>query len=125
MLIQRAYRYRFYPTPDQADQLARSFGCARWIYNWGLKERSTAFYNNGQRVYYKDLAARLKGLKQDPETSWLSEVSSVVLQQSLRHLDTALQNSSRRNRTIPRSSLAGTTSRVRTCQTPLLFVKGS
>ncbi|QWY75595.1 MAG: helix-turn-helix domain-containing protein [Ferrovum myxofaciens] len=89
MLIQRAYRYRFYPTPDQADQLARSFGCARWIYNWGLKERSTAFYNNGQRVYYKDLAARLKGLKQDPETSWLSEVSSVVLQQSLRHLDTA------------------------------------
>ncbi|WP_035418531.1 RNA-guided endonuclease InsQ/TnpB family protein, partial [Ferrovum myxofaciens] len=87
--MQRAYRYRFYPTPDQADQLARSFGCARWIYNWGLKERSTAFCNNGQRVYYKDLAARLKGLKQDPETSWLSEVSSVVLQQSLRHLDTA------------------------------------
>ncbi|MBU6996007.1 MAG: helix-turn-helix domain-containing protein [Ferrovum myxofaciens] len=37
MLIQRAYRYRFYPTPDQADQLARSFGCARWIYNWELE----------------------------------------------------------------------------------------
>ncbi|WP_297501235.1 RNA-guided endonuclease TnpB family protein [Ferrovum sp.] len=89
MIIQTAYRYRFYPTPAQAAQLAQSFGCGRWIYNWGLKERTDAFYNEGRRVYYKDLAARLKELKKAPETAWLSEVSSVVLQQSLRHLDTA------------------------------------
>jgi transposase, IS605 OrfB family, central region len=89
MTIQTAYRYRFYPTPAQAAQLAQSFGCGRWVYNWGLKERTDAFYNEGRRVYYKDLAARLKELKKAPETAWLSEVSSVVLQQVLRHLDTA------------------------------------
>jgi putative transposase len=33
-VVQRACRYRVYPTPEQEEQLARSFGCVRWIYNW-------------------------------------------------------------------------------------------
>lgn len=28
-----AYKYRVYPTPDQADFFARSFGCCRFVYN--------------------------------------------------------------------------------------------
>ncbi|BCU08385.1 RNA-guided endonuclease InsQ/TnpB family protein [Allochromatium tepidum] len=89
MIVQRAYRYRFYPTEEQAEQLARSFGCARWIYNWGLQQRTDAFYQHGRRLYYKDLAGQLKVLKQAPDTAWLAEVSSVILQQALRHLDAA------------------------------------
>ena len=89
MIVQRAYHYRFYPTGEQADQLAHSFGCVRWIYNWGLQQRTDAFYQDGKRLYYTDLAGQLKALKQHPDTLWLSEVSSVVLQQALRHLDAA------------------------------------
>lgn len=101
MQIQRAYRYRFYPTDAQAEQLARSFGCARWIYNWGLQQRSDAFFNEGRRLYYKDLAAELSLLKRHPDTAWLSEVSSVVLQQSLRHLDTAFTRFFRKEAEYP------------------------
>src|SRR5262249_38664482 len=40
----RAYRYRFYPTPEQVAALARTFGCAHSVYNWALRLRSDAFY---------------------------------------------------------------------------------
>ena len=38
----RAYKYRFYPTPAQAQTLARTFGCVRYVYNWGLRTRTDA-----------------------------------------------------------------------------------
>lgn len=92
MLHKRAYRYRFTPTPDQAVQLARSFGCARFVYNWGLRQRSDAWFERGERIGYHETAAMLAELKKQTETIWLSEVSSVVLQQSLRHLDAGFRN---------------------------------
>lgn len=85
----KAYRYRFYPTPEQVDNLSRTFGCVRWVYNWGLSLRSTAFFERQERLYYKQLAALLPGVKKTTEAEWLNEVSSVCLQQALRHLDTA------------------------------------
>ena len=42
-VVKRAYKYRFYPTPEQADQLARTFGCVRYVYNRALAERSRAW----------------------------------------------------------------------------------
>ncbi|MCG5536560.1 RNA-guided endonuclease InsQ/TnpB family protein [Ectothiorhodospira mobilis] len=89
MNFQRAYRYRFYPTEVQAQQLARTLGCARYVYNWGLEEQIKNRRDQGRMLPYKELAAQLKILKRQPETVWLCEVSSVVLQQSLRHLDSA------------------------------------
>jgi putative transposase len=80
----RAYTYRFYPTEEQKHILARTFGCCRYVYNWALRLRTDA--------YYKDLSALLPELKQQEATSWLSDVSSVTLQQSLRHLDKAFLN---------------------------------
>ncbi len=85
----RAYRYRFYPTEEQARQLARTFGCGRFVYNWGLATRR-AYFHEGKGLYYSDLAARLPALKQ--EYPFLSEVSSVPLQQALRHLERAFVN---------------------------------
>ena len=55
----KAYKYRFYPTPEQAVMLARTFGCCRVVYNWGLRERTDAYYQRGERLHYDDLAARL------------------------------------------------------------------
>ena len=89
MQIHRAYRYRFYPTPDQAEHLARTFGCVRWVYNWGLALRSSAFFERQERIYYKQLSAQLTQVKKAPETAWLNEVSAVCLQQALKHLDNA------------------------------------
>src|SRR5438552_715178 len=88
----KAYKYRFYPTPEQAVMLARTFGCCRVVYNWGLRERSDAYSQRGERLSYDDLSARLTTLKKQEAYTWLNEVSSVPLQQSLRHLDRAFLN---------------------------------
>lgn len=86
----RAYKYRFYPTTEQKIILAQTFGCCRFVYNWGLSARKTAYFQHGQSLSYNDLAAMLPTLKQ--QYPWLAEVSSVPLQQSLRHLDRAFVN---------------------------------
>jgi putative transposase len=88
----RAYRYRCYPTPPQAAGLARTFGCARFVYNWALRLRTDAYYDRQERLGYVDLSAALTSLKQQSETAWLNEVSSVPTQQALRHLETAFRN---------------------------------
>ncbi|MFL5657029.1 MAG: RNA-guided endonuclease InsQ/TnpB family protein, partial [Ktedonobacteraceae bacterium] len=92
MKQKRAYTYRIYPTDEQRTILARTFGCCRFVYNWALRQKADAYYQNQQRLYYKDLSEMLTRLKKHDEYSWLSEVSSVPLQQALRHLDKAFIN---------------------------------
>src|SRR6266566_437157 len=92
MKQKKAYKYRFYPTDEQKQLLARTFGCCRSVYNWALRERTDAYYKRGERLSYEDTAQRLVLLKKREETSWLDEVSSVPLQQALRNLDRAFRN---------------------------------
>jgi putative transposase len=91
-LVKRAYKYRFYPTPEQADELARTFGCVRLVYNKALEERTRAYTLEGRRVSYVESSAALTGWKRGGDYAFLSEVSSVPLQQALRHLQTAFAN---------------------------------
>jgi len=86
----RAYKYRFYPTNEQKRILAQTFGCCRFVYNWGLSTRKNAYFQHGQKLTYNDLSAMLPGLKK--AYPWLGDVSSVPIQQSLRHLDKAYKN---------------------------------
>jgi putative transposase len=92
MRQKRTYRYRFYPTSEQAVLLAQMFGCARYVYNWALRLRTDAYYERHERLGYHEVSAALTALKQQVETAWLNEVSSVPLQQALRHLDKAFRN---------------------------------
>jgi putative transposase len=92
MKHKRAYRFRFYPTPEQAAVLARTFGCARYVYNWALRLRTDAYFERQERIGYHESSAALTALKQQPEAGWLNEVSSVPLQQALRHLDKAFRH---------------------------------
>ncbi len=91
-VVKRAYRYRFYPTPDQAQQLARTFGCVRYVYNRALAERSRAWTQEQCRVSYVDTNKALTGWKRDPDTEWLAEPSKDPLQAALRNLQTAYVN---------------------------------
>jgi putative transposase len=88
----RAYKYRFYPTNEQKHILARTFGCARFVYNWALRLRTDAYYQENKRLYYSDTSAMLTQLKQQEDHAWLNEVSCVPPQQALRHLDKAFRN---------------------------------
>ncbi|SFK51077.1 helix-turn-helix domain-containing protein, partial [Azotobacter beijerinckii] len=79
-MTKRAYKYRFYPTPEQAELLARTFGCMRFVYNSVLRWRTDAFFKEQQTVGYPQASARLTAIKKLPETAFLNEVSSVPLQ---------------------------------------------
>lgn len=92
MNVKRAYRFRFYPTPEQKVILARTFGCARFAYNHMLRLRTDAWMLRQERVGYHETSAALTALKKTPEHAWLNEVSSVPVQQALRHLQTAFTN---------------------------------
>ncbi|KML55814.1 transposase [Burkholderia cepacia] len=92
MDIKRAYRFRFYPVPEQEAILARTFGCARFAYNHMLRMRADAWQQRQARVGYHETSAALTALKKTPEHAWLNDVSSVPLQQALRHLQTAFTN---------------------------------
>lgn len=92
MDIKRAYRFRFVPTPEQETILARTFGSARFAYNYMLRLRTDAWFNKQKRIGYHETSALLTGLKTKPEFEWLNEVSSVPIQQSLQHLQRAFNN---------------------------------
>jgi len=92
MKQKKAYKYRFSPSQEQKRLLAQTFGCCRYVYNWALRQRTDAYYQHGERLYYEATAGRLVLLKKQEETMWLNEVSSVPLQQALRHLDQAFRN---------------------------------
>src|SRR5260370_1342817 len=92
MKVKRAYRYRFYPTPEQAQNLACTFGCVRFMYNWALSKRKRAYFDQGVKLCTKELAAEITALKKEEGRTWIKEVSSVPLQQALRHLDSAYKN---------------------------------
>ena len=92
MQIKRAYRFRFYPSPEQELILARTFGCARFAYNHMLRLRTDAWMQRQERIGYHESSAALTALKKQPEYAWLNEVSSVPVQQALRHLQTAFAN---------------------------------
>jgi Helix-turn-helix domain len=91
-VVKRAYRYRFYPTPAQAEQLARTFGCVRYVYNRALAERSRAWTQEQRRVTHAETDKMLTAWKRDPETAWLAEPSKGPLQATLRHLQAAFVN---------------------------------
>ena len=92
MEVKRAYKFRVYPTPEQEVILARTFGCARFAYNYMLRLRTDAWFKEQKKVGYHDTSAALTLLKKEPEFAWLNEVSSVPVQQALRHLQTAFGN---------------------------------
>ncbi|MGA6152301.1 RNA-guided endonuclease InsQ/TnpB family protein [Stenotrophomonas sp. NPDC087984] len=90
--VKRALKYRFYPTDEQAAELSRTFGCVRLVYNKALDERTRAWYGEQRRISYVQSSAALTQWKKTAELAFLSEVSSVPLQQALRHLQTAFGN---------------------------------
>ncbi|MCH4563600.1 transposase [Halomonas sp. EGI 63088] len=91
-MMKRAYKYRFYPTPEQAQLLARTFGCVRFVYNSVLRYRTDAFYEHNEKIGYTAANAHLSRMKKADETAFLNEVSSVPLQQCLRHQQTAFKH---------------------------------
>ena len=95
----RAYKYRIYPTDEQKVLFAKTFGCCRFVYNWALNLKITAYKERKETLGNVYLTNLMKSeLKVEHE--WLSEVNSQSLQSSLRNLDTAYTNFFRNTKAV-------------------------
>lgn len=88
-MMLKAYKYRIYPTKSQEVLLAKHFGCARYIYNYGLERKIKSYSETKKSISQFTIQADLPKLKKAESTKWLSEVNSLSLQAALLNLDMA------------------------------------
>lgn len=88
-VVEKAYKYRIYPNKQQEEQIQKTFGCCRFIYNTYLAERIKLYDDNKENFTYNQCSKDMTKLKSELE--WLKEVDSTALQSSLKDLDMAYQ----------------------------------
>ena len=87
--MEKAYKFRLYPTAKQEELIRKTTGCSRFVYNQTLAARKTA-YSAGSSISGHDCVKLLPGLKD--VYPWLREVDSTALQTSVLHMDQAYKN---------------------------------
>jgi putative transposase len=85
MEMRTAYRCRSYPDEQQQLVLSRTFGCVRVVWNQALAARQARWHSERKGTSYAETDRALTSMKKDPALVFLNEVSSVPLQQALRH----------------------------------------
>src|SRR6185437_1703056 len=78
-----------YPDSEQAATLSRTFGCVRVVWNRTLAWRHARWHGEQARTGFTQANAYLTAMKASEELQWLNEVSSVPLQQAIRHQQAA------------------------------------
>ena len=89
--MQKGVKFRAYPNKEQKNLINQTLGCCRLIYNKGLAMRNDA-YSNGEKIGYNQTSAMLTDLKKQADFTFLKNVDSIALQQSLRDLDRGFKN---------------------------------
>ena len=94
MYMEYSYKFRIYPSATQAQQIQRTFGCCRFVWNYYLAMRKEIYEQDGKTMNYYDCSKDMTQLKKN--LAWLKEVDATALQSSLQNLDAAYQNFFRR-----------------------------
>ena len=89
MFVRTAYKCRAYPDQVQASVLNRTFGCVRVVWNRTLAWRCQRYHAEKAGTNFTQANAYLTAMKATEELAWLNEVSSVPLQQAIRHQQAA------------------------------------
>ncbi len=89
MFVRTAYKCRAYPDPVQASVLNRTFGCVRVVWNQTLAWRQQRYHAEKAETNFTQANAYLTAMKTGTGLAWLNEVSSVPLQQAIRHQQAA------------------------------------
>ena len=98
----RSYKYRLHPNKEQKIFFEKSFGCARYIYNWALNKRIVAYQTKKKSLSCVDLCKMLTHLKKEEDKRWLNEISNECLQQSIRNMDSAFTRFFREKHGFPK-----------------------
>jgi putative transposase len=100
--MRTAYKCRAYPTPEQVAVLNRTFGCVRFVWNQILAWRHARYHGERVMTNFVQANAYLTAMKTDGNTAWLNQVSSVPLQQAIRHQQVAFTNFFAQRASYPR-----------------------
>ncbi len=90
--MHKAVQVRIYPSKEQETQLAQTFGCARWWWNYALNKSIETYKETGKGLSRAALNAFLPILKKAEDTIWLGDCYSQVLQATTLNLTTAYKN---------------------------------
>ena len=88
--MEKAYKFRFYPTKTQIKILNSTFGCVRYVYNHFLDLKQKLYKAEKKSISYNQCSKVLTVLKKEKE--WLKDVDKFSLQNSLKDLDKAYKN---------------------------------
>ncbi|AOV06934.1 IS200/IS605 family element RNA-guided endonuclease TnpB [Sporosarcina ureilytica] len=86
MLRHKAYQFRLHPNKEQEILIAKTIGCARFVFNHFLDLWNRSYTETGKGLSYYACSAMLPKLKANKDTCWLKEVDSIALQSSLKNL---------------------------------------
>jgi len=81
-LVNKAYKFRIYPTDEQRVFFSKHFGCTRFVYNHLLSIRSNAYKNDGISISGLECKKLIPLLKKQDEYAWLKDVNSQSLQEA-------------------------------------------
>lgn len=98
----KAYKFKFIPTIKQEKQLAIEFGCARYVWNFFLNQRSQSWKELGESLNWVANSKYLTAMKQCEQWKWLNDCSATVLGQKINDLETAFNNFFKNGQAYPR-----------------------
>jgi transposase len=102
MLINKAYKFRIYPSKTQASLINKTIGCSRFVFNHFLALWDNAYKETGKGLTYGTCSAKLPVMKK--EFVWLKEVYSIAIQSSVRNLADAYTRFFKNKIKVPRVS---------------------
>ena len=100
MLINKAYKFRIYPSKKQRELIAKTIGCSRFVFNHFLNAWNSEYSQTGKGLTYGLCSKQMTQLKK--ELVWLKEVDSIALQSSLKNLDDSFKRFFRKQNDAPR-----------------------
>lgn len=90
--MENAYKFRLYPTDEQKEQITKTFGCVRFVYNALIDLRKSMYTLDGNFVPYAACAGVIADMKKDEDYAWLKDADATALQNAARDLDRAYAN---------------------------------
>ncbi|CEA00305.1 putative transposase [Metalysinibacillus saudimassiliensis] len=100
MLVNKAYKFRIYPSKEQEILIAKTIGCSRFVFNHFLAKWNDAYKETGKGLTYHSCSSQLPSLKK--ELIWLKEVDSIAIQSSLKNLADAYSRFFKKQNDKPR-----------------------
>lgn len=100
MLVNKAYKFRIYPSKEQEILIAKTIGCARFVFNHFLAKWNDTYKATGKGLTYNSCSSQLTQLKK--ELVWLKEVDSIAIQSSLKNLADAYSRFFKKQNDAPR-----------------------